>query len=320
MAFTKVLRGAAAGLALLMLACSGEGYGQRDEPEAVRGTVQGFTEAPKGEIDGLTLGDGTVVHWPPHLSEKFTAVVKKGDRVEVVGRRATLPRGEKVFEARTVINLATKESYTSDDAPPPPRGKKGKDRAAGPDRTVTGKVGSFTEAPKGEIDGLKLDDGTVAHWPPHLAKQFTDIVRQGDRVRVVGWDEVTPRGAKVLEVRSVTNLATNRTRVNEDAPPAGPAEDAGGDLKTVFGRVQRLTESPKGETDGAELADGTLLHWPLHLGKRFAAVAKPDAAVEARGRWEKSPDGGKVLEVRSVTNLKTDETAKNDGPPPPKDR
>src|SRR5262249_47415370 len=162
----------------------------------------------------------TVVHWPPHLEKKFTALVEKGDRVEVIGRRETLPKGEKVLEARTVTNLGTRESYTNDgNAPAPPKGKKGKgkgkgkDRFIGTDRTVTGKVERFTEAPKGEIDGMELSDGTVVHWPPHMERQFTAIVKKGDRVRVVGWDETKPKGEKVLEVRSVTNLATRITRI-----------------------------------------------------------------------------------------------------------
>src|SRR5262249_26359959 len=37
------------------------------EFRTVRGTVKEFTTAPKGEVDGLILSDGTWVHWPPHL-------------------------------------------------------------------------------------------------------------------------------------------------------------------------------------------------------------------------------------------------------------
>jgi len=297
MTFMVAKKGAVAAiLALLMLNFSSEADAQRGDLETVKGTVKGFTEAPKGEIDGMALSDGTVVHWPPHLEKKFTAIVKKGDRVEVVGRRVTLKQGEKLFEARTVTNLTTKASYTRDDdkplppkdkkdkdkkdkkdkkdgpplpkdkkdappppkdkkdapplpkdkkdgpplpkdkkdAPPPPKDKKDapplpkdkdRKRVVGPDRTVTGEVDSFTKAPKGEVDGMKLDDGTVVHWPPHMEKQFTEIVKKGDRVRVVGWDETKPKGEKVLEVRSVTNLATKRTRVNEDAPPASDGSE-----------------------------------------------------------------------------------------------
>ena len=93
--------------------------------------------------------------------------------------------------------------------------------------TVKGTVKGFTEAPKGEIDGMALSDGTVVHWPPHLERLFTTIIKPGDRVRVVGFDEIKPKGEQVLVVRSVTNLATKMTRVNEDAPPAS----AGSELK-----------------------------------------------------------------------------------------
>ncbi len=250
MRFITAKWGAAAALSLLMLACSSETYGQRDELETVRGTVKGFTQAPKGEVDGMALSDGTVVHWPPHLEKKFTAIVKRGDQVEVTGRRETLPKGEIVFEASTVTNLATRDSFTNDDdAPPPPKGKKDKgkkardrDRIPGPDRTVTGRVERFTEAPKGEVDGMALSDGTVVHWPPHLEKRFTAIVKQGDRVRVVGWDETKPRGERVLEAHSVTNLATRATRINEDAPAEAQArpEDVERRLRALEDKLDEL--------------------------------------------------------------------------------
>jgi len=250
MTFMVAKKGAVAAiLALLMLNFSSEADAQRGDLETVKGTVKGFTEAPKGEIDGMALSDGTVVHWPPHLEKKFTAIVKKGDRVEVVGRRVTLKQGEKLFEARTVTNLTTKASYTRDDdeplppkdkkdkdkkdkkdkkdGPPPPKDKKDKERrrVVGPDRTVTGTIERFTAAPKGEIDGMVLSDGTVVHWPPHQERLFTTIVKKGDRVRVVGFDEIKPKGERVLVVRSVTNLATKMTRVNEDAPPASDGSE-----------------------------------------------------------------------------------------------
>src|SRR5947199_192357 len=73
----------------------------------VRGTVQSFTTAPKGEVDGAVLDDGTVIHWPPHLGERFAAVVKQGDRIRAVGRREVAPKGETNFEVQTVTNLST---------------------------------------------------------------------------------------------------------------------------------------------------------------------------------------------------------------------
>src|SRR5437867_4435056 len=95
----------------------------------------------------------------------------------------------------------------------------GSAQRADEDKTVRGTVESFTTAPKGEVDGMELSDGTVVHWPPHLEKRFTAIVARGERVEVAGRFETTPEGTRVLEVRSVTNLRTRVSRENEDAPP-----------------------------------------------------------------------------------------------------
>jgi len=95
-------------------------------------------------------------------------------------------------------------------------------RREGDTQTVTGVVKEMTAAPKGEVDGAVLDDGTVIHWPPHLADRFTGIVARGDRIRVIGWMETGPRGDTKLEVRTVTNLRTNAARQNDDEPPPPP--------------------------------------------------------------------------------------------------
>jgi hypothetical protein len=74
----------------------------------------------------------------------------------------------------------------------------------------------------GEIDGAVLDDGTVIHWPPHLADRFSAIVSRGDRIKAVGRMETGPAGDTHLEVQSVTNLRTNASASNDAAgPPSG---------------------------------------------------------------------------------------------------
>ena len=58
-----------------------------------QGTVRSLTTAPMGEIDGAVLADGTVIHWPPHLADRFSAIVTP--RRPHPGRRADgdRPRG-----------------------------------------------------------------------------------------------------------------------------------------------------------------------------------------------------------------------------------
>ncbi len=92
--------------------------------------------------------------------------------------------------------------------------------------TATGTVERLTTAPKGEVDGAVLDDGTVLHWPPHTEDHFTAVVKTGARVRAAGEVKEKKHGT-VLEVETVTDLATNETRSREGAPdhhhrPGGP--------------------------------------------------------------------------------------------------
>src|SRR5947199_3688443 len=54
----------------------------------IGGTVTRFTLTPRGDLDGLILGDGTQVHVPPHLSAELAAAVKPGDAATVSGPRS----------------------------------------------------------------------------------------------------------------------------------------------------------------------------------------------------------------------------------------
>jgi hypothetical protein len=200
-----------------------------------------------GEIDGAVLGDGTVVHWPPHLADRFSAIVARGDRIRAIGRMEAGPAGDTHLEVQTVTNLRTSDVRESDAPspgpglrrgslpPPPPDLRPGNGPAGSASRTAQGTVQRLTTAPMGEIDGAVLDDGTVIHWPPHLADRFTAIVARGDRIKVSGWMEAGPAGDTHLEVVTATNLRTNATTTNGVEPPPRPgpgrvAADGSGDF------------------------------------------------------------------------------------------
>jgi glycine cleavage system aminomethyltransferase T len=198
----------------------------RGATKTVQGTVRRSTTAPMGEIDGAVLDDGTVIHWPPHLAERASGVAVRGDQVRATGWMETGPEGDTHLEVRTIRNLRTKASFDNDapvpppppgpglgprrgPAPPPPaRPRVGSPVAAAATRSVQGTVQHLTKAPMGEVDGAILDDGTVIHWPPHLADRFSTLVARGDRVRASGWLETGPAGDSHFEVQSVTNLRT----------------------------------------------------------------------------------------------------------------
>ncbi|HZT79717.1 MAG TPA: hypothetical protein VFA26_05835 [Gemmataceae bacterium] len=122
--------------------------------------------------------------------------------------------GAALLGVAALVLLACAESK----AQPPGRGER---------TTAEGVVKRFTTAPRGEIDGAVLDDGTVLHWPPHLERRFTAILAKGDRVRATGWIETGPEGDTHLEVRTLTNLRTEASRENDSpAPPPPPGRRA----------------------------------------------------------------------------------------------
>jgi hypothetical protein len=111
---------AAIALALPFVASEGKAQAPRfGEARTVRGRVQSFTTAPLGEVDGATLDDDTVIHWPPHLADRFTAVIAKGERIKVTGWRETGPAGDTHLEVRTATNLRTDATASNDVAGPP---------------------------------------------------------------------------------------------------------------------------------------------------------------------------------------------------------
>src|SRR5690242_8253274 len=55
--------------------------------------------------------------------------------------------------------------------------------------SLQGKVASYLINPFGEIDGLILDNGTLAKTPPHMSSNVTELVKPGDSVTLQGTPE-----------------------------------------------------------------------------------------------------------------------------------
>lgn len=88
--------------------------------------------------------------------------------------------------------------------------------------TITGKVTEQTKAPRGGIDGVKLEDGTWLHWPPHLEKYLGKLSEVGQEVSVEGRRQPGPHGEMVVEVFALTNVESESTFQREEMPPPPP--------------------------------------------------------------------------------------------------
>jgi hypothetical protein len=178
------------------------------------GVVGRFTLSPRGELDGLILGDGTEVHVPPHLSAQLAAAVRPGDTVTISGSRS--PAAALVI-ATSVTNTASNQTVV--DRGPPPPGSAPLPPAPGAQNASTqGRVQMLLHGPASDVNGALLDDGTVLRMPPHVASQFASLLVPGQSVAVQGWMLNTAFG----RVIAVEAIGASPAQMTTAAPPPPP--------------------------------------------------------------------------------------------------
>jgi hypothetical protein len=170
------------------------------QPEAAQpaatleGSVQRLLPNPHGDLDGLLLADGSEVHLPPHLSDALKATVAPGDAVRVEGWRENPYR----VRAWRITDLSSGRSV--EDRPPDPR-------AAPPTLApltplaVQGRIVALLHAPRGEIDGAVLDDGSVVRFPPRAADVWQSRLRLGALVTASGYGTENDNGRALEATR-----------------------------------------------------------------------------------------------------------------------
>lgn len=178
----------------------------------VQGTVAEYSLTPRGDVDGLILSDGTEVHLPPHLGTQLVYAVKPGDQVTVHGLRA---RAEAVMQAMSVRNDKTGATVV-DDGPAGPPGP-------GPASQVlsdTGRVKEQLHGPRGELNGVLMEDGTIVRLPPPEAQRLAPDLKPGATLTVRGKGYAGPLG-RVIAATAIGPDADKLTRV--EAPPLAMA-------------------------------------------------------------------------------------------------
>jgi hypothetical protein len=88
---------------------------QADKAKKVSGEVAELHRSPAGEVDGLTLKDGTEVRFPPKAGDNVAAAVSIGDQVEIAGWTHA---GESEVHAATITNVGSGKALDVDQPPP----------------------------------------------------------------------------------------------------------------------------------------------------------------------------------------------------------
>jgi hypothetical protein len=156
---------------------------------SIRGTVSQYLMNPDGLVDGLFLSDTTVVRFPPHLSQQLVQTVRPQDSVRVDG----LFEFQGVVHASTIANTANGQSVV--DTPPsaqnPPPAPNFNARQP---MSTSGVIKALTYAPRGEIDGAVLDNGTIVHVPPPVGMQYASLFRIGATLAASGYGTTNSYG------------------------------------------------------------------------------------------------------------------------------
>jgi hypothetical protein len=154
------------------------------------GRLQRWLVNPNGEVDGLLLADGTQVNLPPHLSADLPQAARPGDTVQVQGWR--MP-GAPVLRALRL----TAGGRTVEDAPPAPGNAPPvpPEPAALTAMSASGRVERLLYTPRGDANGVLLDDGSIVRFPPHVGTALAAALRPGRPLFARGWGSRNPQGS-----------------------------------------------------------------------------------------------------------------------------
>ena len=196
---------------------------------SVKGKVAQYTLSPRGDVDGLVLDDGTEVHINPMISSELVFAVKPGDAVTIHGLKAKVVP---MVAAASVTNDATGVTVTGRIGHGP------HDRGAGIE--AEGVVKAALHEPRGEVNGVLLDNGTVVRLPVAEAKRLAAELAVGQKLFVRGMGVTSPLG-KVVMARQI---GADRTKLADVAMPrmhdrmmGGGMGEHGGEHRGMMRRI-----------------------------------------------------------------------------------
>lgn len=167
---------------------------------------------------------------------------------------------------------------------------------------IHGKVAQYDLTPRGDVDGLILEDGTEVHTRPDLGMDLVAAVRPGESVTIHG---LKARRLMLVQAQSVTGDASGRTVTDDGAasvrpprPGPGPQASDGGPLE-ARGVVKMALHGPRGDLNGVLLQDGTMIHLPPDQASGLSDLLAPGKTILARGDGLRNALGT-VIGARSI--------------------
>ncbi|OZI26281.1 hypothetical protein CAL26_02800 [Bordetella genomosp. 9] len=172
--------------------------------------------------------------------------------------------------------------------PPPPRIGAGPPPIPPADEgalvTTQATVSRFIPNPDGDVEGFLSTDGVLVRFPPHLSTELTSTVRPGDGVQISGRKDA----AGNLKAERIVDTSNGRALVDRPPAPGTPPVPPGSrsarlSQLSAQGRVAYVMTTPRGDPDGAILADGTVIKLAPPDARQFTELLRAGADVSAQG-------------------------------------
>jgi hypothetical protein len=159
---------------------------------------------------------------------------------------------------------------------------------------VKGKVAQYTLTPRGDVDGLILDDGTEVHFPPGSSTQLVFAVHPGDVVTIHG---LKARAVAMVAAASITNDASGVTVTAQ----FGRGMMRWGDDQSMqaSGTIKQVLHGPRGDANGALLNDGTEVRMPPPEAAKLGDALAAGKPLFVKGNGMTSPLG-KIILARQI--------------------
>ena len=158
---------------------------------------------------------------------------------------------------------------------------------------IKGKVAQYTLTPRGDVDGLILEDGTEVHVPPNASTELVFTVHPGDAVTIHG---MKARAVPMVAAASVTNDASGATVT---AHFGRGMRWGGEESMQASGTIKQVLHGPRGDANGALLNDGTEVRMPPREADKLGDALAAGKPLFVKGNGTSSPLG-KVILARQI--------------------
>jgi hypothetical protein len=167
---------------------------------------------------------------------------------------------------------------------------------------IQGKVTQYLMNPHGEVDGLLLSDGTQVHFPPHMAEDLVSTVKPDDSVSVQGYRSFE---GPVVKANVITNARSGQSVIEREpgvldrpiVPP--PLRDRSLVERRAEGIVRVLLYGPRGDVNGAVLADRTIVRVPPHAAYQVASLLQVGQPISVVGYGTEN-EYGRVIDATAM--------------------